>query len=275
MAIAGVACAESPATDLQADHQAWVQAGQAYRDRIGQGRVSDDEAADYAAYLGELRERVARGCATVMAAGEAVPAGVSCPQSTATAASMPTDPASVATRDEQRAVLDAELGAALGELDELLLREQDRIRATRPLSDPSAESGGGQGASGGAQASAGGSQGQGEGEGQAQGQGQGQGQVESGEAQGRASAGGQSASAGGLPGTMAGGGEGRQGAEGQAGAGPAGPQGSGSTRPADLPDPSGDDVVARQLREAAELERDPELKVRLWDEYRRYRKGIN
>ncbi len=34
-----------------------------------------------------------------------------------------------------------------------------------------------------------------------------------------------------------------------------------------------DDIVARQLREAAEKETDPELKKRLWEEYRRYKEG--
>ena len=35
-----------------------------------------------------------------------------------------------------------------------------------------------------------------------------------------------------------------------------------------------DDVVARQLREAAEAETDPELKAKLWEEYRRYKEGL-
>lgn len=36
----------------------------------------------------------------------------------------------------------------------------------------------------------------------------------------------------------------------------------------------GDDIVARQLREAAEKETDPELKEKLWKEYEDYRKGL-
>ena len=35
-----------------------------------------------------------------------------------------------------------------------------------------------------------------------------------------------------------------------------------------------DDIVARQLREAAEKETDPRLKKRLWEEYRRYKEGL-
>ena len=40
-----------------------------------------------------------------------------------------------------------------------------------------------------------------------------------------------------------------------------------------LPPPEDDDIVARQLREAAEKETDPELKKKLWEEYWRYKKG--
>lgn len=73
------------------------------------------------------------------------------------------------------------------------------------------------------------------------------------------------------------------------GAGGAGPRGSGlgqtpdasgetggTPRPAgvgavtDAPESRDDDVVARQLREAAERETDPALREKLWREYRRY-----
>ncbi len=40
---------------------------------------------------------------------------------------------------------------------------------------------------------------------------------------------------------------------------------------ADIPDGRDDDVVARQLREAAEQEPDPVLRKKLWDEYRAYK----
>lgn len=36
-----------------------------------------------------------------------------------------------------------------------------------------------------------------------------------------------------------------------------------------------DDIVARQLKEAAEKENDPQLKEKLWEEYYRYKKGLN
>jgi DNA-directed RNA polymerase subunit K/omega len=47
----------------------------------------------------------------------------------------------------------------------------------------------------------------------------------------------------------------------------------GQGAPPNIPDGSDDDVVARQLREAAEKETDPELKEKLWEEYRKYKAG--
>jgi len=43
--------------------------------------------------------------------------------------------------------------------------------------------------------------------------------------------------------------------------------------PPDIPDGSDDDIVARQIREAAMKETDPELREALWEEYRQYKKG--
>ena len=57
-----------------------------------------------------------------------------------------------------------------------------------------------------------------------------------------------------------------------AGGGTAGGSGP-STVPADIPDGRDDDIVARQLREAAMKETDPELRERLWEEYRQYKKS--
>ena len=43
-----------------------------------------------------------------------------------------------------------------------------------------------------------------------------------------------------------------------------------SRTPSDIPDLVSEDIVAKQLREAALAEEDPELRDRLWDEYRKY-----
>ena len=44
--------------------------------------------------------------------------------------------------------------------------------------------------------------------------------------------------------------------------------------PDDVPDPQGDDIVAQQLREAAIAETDPDLRDKLWEEYKRYKAGL-
>lgn len=49
--------------------------------------------------------------------------------------------------------------------------------------------------------------------------------------------------------------------------------GANGAKPEDIPDANNDDAVAAQIRLAAELEKDPEKKEKLWDEYRKY-KGI-
>jgi hypothetical protein len=47
--------------------------------------------------------------------------------------------------------------------------------------------------------------------------------------------------------------------------------GSGGAIPPDVGDGSDDDIIARQLREAAMNEEDPELREKLWQEYRDYK----
>jgi len=44
--------------------------------------------------------------------------------------------------------------------------------------------------------------------------------------------------------------------------------------PADIGPGQDDDIIARQLREAAMKEKDPELRAKLWDEYRKYKKDL-
>lgn len=49
---------------------------------------------------------------------------------------------------------------------------------------------------------------------------------------------------------------------------------AGAPVPDDVGDGSDDDIVARQLREAAMAEEDPELRERLWQEYRDYKASL-
>ena len=146
---------------------------------------------------------------------------------------------------------------SLGEFDERLLREQDRVRAQRPRSSTDASGSGGMGGAGT------------EGQNEAQaGTGQ-SGPTEatadrpenpetSTQGEGEQTASGEAAQGGGAS---------PRGAPGRA------KKGGDADIPDDIPDGSDDDIVARQLREAAEKEQDPELREKLWDEYRRYKAG--
>ena len=62
--------------------------------------------------------------------------------------------------------------------------------------------------------------------------------------------------------------------EGSAGGAVGTASGGGAGVPRDVGSGADDDIVARQLREAAMKEKDPELREKLWDEYRNYKQGI-
>lgn len=275
--LAAIAYAATPEERLVADHAAWTTARQGYEERVATGTLDAAERRDYEAFLDDLAARVLAGCRELHALKRPVPTGVACPETPPVFAGQePVANPNTTPPEKDRAALDAELGASLGQFDELLLREQDRVRAARPRVDSqgaqasSSAGGGREGAQG---SSTGGQDGSGE---QA---GSGSQGTQGGDTGTTTAARGSSAGQG-LPGGMPGGLGGSQGGDsggdpGQGGLGAPGGSGAGTATPSDLPDPSGDDVVARQLREAAEAERDPELRARLWEEYRRYRGGIN
>ena len=229
---------------LRLDHAAMVAAEQDFHERRQSGSLIGTEAADYAAYVARLHRRVAEDCVALTAAGITQPPDLGCASSPPLLlAPAAIDQAGEQTLDEQIAVLDAELFSGLGEFDEMLLREQERIRAAAPMSDAAGGGGGGGDGSGDADLAEG--------------------------AEGTAGTEGATGSDSGF-GTETDGGDGSYGA----GAGP-GAQRRGGRQgvPPDIPDGSDDDVVARQLREAAEKETDPELKKKLWEEYRKYKQG--
>ena len=164
-----------------------------------------------------------------------------------------TPAADAKTADERRASVDRELDASLAEMDRLLLREKEMLARQRADSMNASGSGSFGGAGGGTS--------------------------------GGNSAGGE------FSGAQAGDrsdGEQSDGDSGDAsGASPSAPVGSykvagsesskseekDSRVPTDIPDGRDDDIVARQLREAAVSEDDPELREKLWEEYRKYKSG--
>jgi ribosomal protein L15 len=154
------------------------------------------------------------------------------------------------TPDEQKDDLDRNLQASLTAFDAMLLKEQQEAAARR------AEHGGG------AAAGAGG-EGEGSGEGEAGGAGA--------SGSGAASAGSTTSATGASGARMP-----REGGR-EVGSEPEGTPSAGandaSRVPEDVGDGRDDDVVARQLREAAMAEEDPAIREKLWEEYRRYKRG--
>ena len=205
-----------------------------------QGKMSPVEHADFQAYLGTLGLRIARQCQEVVQRYPGIEVReLPCPTGGQTA-SPAIDLGAEKTPEEQIAELDASLASGLSEFDEMLLREQQSIAAKARRSGTS-----GQGTSDRA--------------GERQGE-----ESQRGDYDSRAEAGDVEWEAGRDDGSRSRQ-EPREGATGKPQE-----QGPGSPR-TDIPDGRDDDVVARQLREAAEKEQDPRLKEKLWDEYRRYK----
>ncbi|MFQ5644072.1 MAG: hypothetical protein ACE5FQ_10315 [Thiogranum sp.] len=222
---------------LRADHAALRAAQKDFGRHRQAGGLDAIEAREYAAYVERLRQRVASDCAALSAARIPVPADVDCPRPPpAETGPAPVDQQAEKTDAERAATLDAELNADLGEFDQRLLREQERVKAARPRT-----------AGGGARA------------GTTDGGGQDGGAAGSGAA---GVATGSRDNGAPVEPPVAGGAAGGSGQQPRAGG-----------QPEDSTDGSGDDVVARQLREAAERETDPELKKKLWEEYRKYKQG--
>ncbi len=180
------------------------------------------------------------------------------------------------TEQDELAALDRRLQDSLAAFDEMLLKRLDAIQAAsaekmRDLARQAAQAAERARQGGGGAGSASGSAGKaGAGGGKAQG--------EKGSRQGPQ---GKDAARGGRPGTPS-----ASGGKGSAGAGAAGPRGDGQATAATRGqagsagaatpgayNPDDDDIVARQLREAAEQETDPELKKKLWKEYEAYKKN--
>ena len=234
---------------LRADHvvllQAMTEFGQTYQG-VKSGSSEQD---DFAAWIRQLSYQLVQGCLELSRIStKPLPDDLPCDQ---LHASQPA-PAAIniageSTEAENTARMIDQLNGSLGEFDERLLREQDRVKAKKPRTETASASseGGASGDSGDPAEASNGEQGK---EGQT------------------GNAAGQSNQDGGAAGDKGASSSGK-GVQGRPSPGVK------SSAPADIPDGSNDDVIARQLREAAEKETDPELKRKLWDEYRRYKSG--
>jgi len=213
--------------------------------------VSSREERELLIFVDYLKERNRAYCTELeKRAGKTAVADLPCPVD-----DIPLPHTQAKTTDEEISELDQQLDASLGEFDEMLLKEQERIAAHQPRQR---ESGG--------QASSGGSGGYGGQQGE-------QGRTATvGAAGGRESGNRRKSGQTSTPS-----GQGQNGRPATSGATTVGAQGQPQT--GSVNGPGGDklhgddDIVARQLREAAEKETDPELKEKLWQEYRKYKEG--
>lgn len=253
---------------LQVQEAAWRRLHEEFERLLAERRLSSAEAADYHAFLDELSERVRAERRRVARLASLPDAGAGQP-----AQALPAGFDRGRTTGERVDALDAELGASLSAFDDKLLREQQAMAAkSRPAGDSgtgSAAAGERAGESSGGESGAGaeaaeqsaqksGSEGRGDGD------------------DATAAAGGQAggdASAGGPPtgGDIAGRGDGDGEGEQVATAGGGDSPARNDRVPDDVGSGEDDDIVARQIREAAERETDPALREKLWEEYRRYK----
>lgn len=155
------------------------------------------------------------------------------------------------TTEERKEALEGDLDSSLSEFDRMLLREQEI------LAEEQAEQAAQAAASGGGASSGGGSPG---------------GSLDEEGSPQTADAGSPTVGTGGSPDTP----QAEASESGEEGA-PVGEREDASSTngrvPPDVGDGSDDDIVARQLREAAMNEDDPELREKLWEEYRAYKNG--
>lgn len=252
----GLALAASPSREtekaveqLRASVDEWRREDTAFRTSRKAGTLSKGESEDYAAFVAGLRLRVIEQCIETRAiGGDDAIRGFDCqrPAGPQDAPPKVVSVAHVQTEEEQRASLNARLNELEAEVDESLLKKQQKMK----------------------QAAANGSAGS------------------------PAAGGGTStATAGTQAGAQPGGGTGSTGKAGgpqeQARVGDTGPsappsasgpgkklQGTEASKRHQSQDGAGDDdIIARQLREAAEKETDPVLKEKLWAEYNKYKKA--
>ena len=235
---------------IRADYAALLTARTELQKLGNSGNSAATEAADLSAWIYQLKAQVVRGCKELSMLSENIQAAdLPCTNLVADNPSPAAiDTAKESTKEEKTTRMIEQLNGSLAEFDERLLQEQERVRTRAPSIDSTmTDTGPGSAGSGDGDSALSGSNGQ------------------------KGSAREASRDAG-KPQTQSG--DGTQGQSSQSGTQGRSPPTAAGDIPKDIPDGSDDDVIARQLREAAEQEQDPELRKKLWDEYRRYRDAI-
>ena len=225
-----------------------------FRTLLDQDGLTQSEKEDFQIYLAKLEQVILDNCMAVLSFK--VVLGDNSPETgcsfNRTASTEPVAFPDERTEDEHVIVLDSQLAKSMSDFDELLLREMEELKRRQSTS---ADGQGGAGVSGGDEQQEGSTDGV---------ETIGKGEQRSGEnrtQQNQPEQGGQQETAS------------RQTGDEQS-VGGRGQNSDNTTTPTKRdapPEDSDDDIVARQLREAAESETDPELREKLWEEYRRYK----
>jgi len=220
---------------LRADYKSLQQLKIELDQSLKTGKLSKIEARDFKIWIAQLQKQLAVGCKSLSGKSTALPTDPPCDKIIATVTQ--SDSINIkadSTEAEKTQRMIEQLNDSLGEFDERLLTEQDRVnsRVPRNASGSGDSFGSGDKESDGAVP-----------------------ESRKKEQTGKNS------------------GQNRQTTSSEAGTPTKSVSSKKSTAPKDIPDGRNDDVIARQLREAAEKENDPELKKKLWDEYRRYKSG--
>lgn len=228
--------------NLQAAYAAWQSNDAEFRELREKNQSAETDIQEFAGFVAALKRQVLEGCEAVRKlGGDGNQHGVDCIKLTEKPESKTGSdvkiPERAVTGEEKKNELEQELETLIGDFDELLLKEQGELKEQASTR----QSNGGEAGSGTRGATEG---------------------SEAARSEGSAEE-----AAAGEPG------DGQVPPKAEPGSGP-GMQKQGDMpefERGDLGDGSDDDVVARQLREAAEAERDPVLKAQLWEEYKKYK----
>ncbi|MCZ6699718.1 MAG: hypothetical protein O7D94_12365 [Planctomycetota bacterium] len=227
---------------LRASDAVWRRNDAEFRAMRKTDQASETESRQFAEFVAEQRRFMLEDCQQVrQLGGDPERLGFDCAlprQGDVASTGPPTDPASIPTEEEKDAALERRLTELEGDLDDLFKAKQDQLRRdpVHQSQSASAPDAAG-GASGGDRAASG----------------SGKDKPERG---GRAKVGQEQGAGPGVD---------------KSGRSP----GSEASVTDEAPTGDGDDVVARQLREAAEKETDPVMKEKLWEEYKKYKEATS
>ena len=148
---------------LRADYVVFLQAKTEFEQLYPPGKSGSNARDDFAAWISQLSGQVEEGCRKVLSISTSpLPANVPCDKFLAgQSAPAAINIAAESTKAENTARMIDELNGSLGEFDERLLREQDRVKAKKPRTetDSTTSGGGGSEGSGDAAGNAGGTEG--------------------------------------------------------------------------------------------------------------------